>query len=146
MIRNIVTDTNELSKKCELCFFTEPEQISNRQIIEDLIHTAKANQNNCVGLAANQISYNKRIVVILIKDEFVSFVNPVIQPIRTDGVKRWHEGCLSFPGRKRVQKRRFKKIKVKYQMITGEQKMVVLKGFEAAIMQHEVDHLNGVCI
>lgn len=146
MIKNIVTDPEVLSKKCELGLFTKEEQKINEIIIQDLFDTAQANKKNCVGLAANQINYNKRIVVILINDNFHSFINPVIMPLRTHGRKTWYESCLSFPGREQIKTKRWKKIKVKYQMKGGEIKECYLKGFQAAIMQHEMAHLEGFLV
>ena len=142
MIKTIVQDIDDLAKKC----IKGTDEKENLQIITDLVDTCHANSNTCVGLAANQIGYNKRIIVVKIKNQFISFINPVIIPLKTHGMKKWSEGCLSFPDRNPVQIRRFKKIKVKYSMLNGDEKMDAFTGFEAAIFQHEINHLDGKLI
>jgi len=144
MIKEIVTDKNALSEKCLPCFFDPMEETRNKIIINDLFDTANSH-SNCVGLASNQIGYKKRICVVKVGGEFIAMVNPVIMPIKTAGVKAWKETCLSLPNQ-RIRKRRFKKVKVTFQLVTGLKQKLDFRGIEAAIVQHEVDHLNGKTI
>jgi peptide deformylase len=149
MIKKIVTDLNVLQKKSTECFFREIEVMKNERIIQDMLDTAEANRENCIGLAAIQINVPKRIILVEIDGVMVVMVNPSFTPVRSAGIKKYKEGCLSLPERmfvNRIIKRRFKKIKVTYQWVTGRIEKITLKNLEAVIVQHEVDHLNGVII
>lgn len=139
MIKTIATDRKELSKPCQIT-------MNYDHIVRDLLDTAIANEANCAGLAANQIGYNERVIVVKINGFFMPIVNPVLK-LKYGGIKSDYEACLSFPGKsKRV--RRFKRIKVSFycpvelRQIEG----LALKGFKARIIQHEIDHLNGILI
>jgi peptide deformylase len=117
-----------------------------KQIANDLFDTAKHHENRCAGLAANQIGYCERIIIVKIHKTFVPMVNPEFI-VCYGGLKRENEYCLSFPG-KSTSRRRYKKIKVSYfDPLNGVQVPVLeLKGFEARIIQHEMDHLSGILI
>lgn len=149
MIKSIVTDIEQLKIKCKPCFFTPMDEIHNQTIIQDLVDTAEANRSQCIGLAANQIGSNRRIILVLLDEIWIVMVNPSFTPIRSAGIKKYKEGCLSFPERmftNRVIKRRFKKIKLIYQLVTGKKEAMILTKLDAVCVQHEIDHLNGITI
>lgn len=147
MIKKIIKDSEKLSTRC---ISSTRVWIEHKQIVEDLLDTAnhhnETSEEGCAGLAANQIGCDKRIIVVLIKDKFVAMVNPEYI-VKQGGVSTEEEGCLSFPG-KLTKKRRYKKVKISFfDPIKNKQiKKFTLKGFEARVLQHEIDHLNGVTI
>ena len=99
---------------------------------------------NGVGLAAPQIGIAKRVIVIAPNGFFVPMINPVIEGFAGIEVTR-DEGCLSYPGRY-IPIERPNEVCVTYQMQDGMYKyQEVFEGFVARIIQHEIDHLNGVC-
>ena len=114
----------------------------DRQIIEDLKDTLKANRERCVGMAANMIGYRKRIIIVSMGFTDVVMVNPVIisksQPYDTE------EGCLSLDGVRKTK--RFGKIRVQYLDEKFEKNTQEYEGYIAQIIQHECDHLEGVII
>jgi len=140
MIESIVTDRKQLSKKCKSCYFMDLEIMQNELIIRDMIDTAKA-ADSCVGLAANQIGSEKRIILVKSGPEFMVLVNPVIF-CRTGGILSREETCLSFPG-KVFRVRRHRRIKVHFQKVTGRTEHMEFYEDYARIVQHEIDHLNG---
>jgi peptide deformylase len=147
VIRDIVTDTLQLSSIC-LPFNGTSEELY--ELREDLIHTAlhnaKHNPMGCAGLAANQIGSNHRAFVMKSGDMFRFFLNPVVMFL-CDGVKSQMEGCLSRPGEERIKVRRFKKVRLRFDHVeTFTHVMENFSGLEARIIQHEMDHLNGVLI
>ena len=145
MLRQIVTNKKDLLKKCEPCNFLELEVLNNKRIIRDLHQTTA--KTKAFGLAANQIGENKRILVFKHPDKnfFGYMVNPIIF-CKIGSVKKMREGCMSFPGKKDIMVRRYKKIKIKYQLVTGAVRTMDADGLFAQILQHEVDHLNGKTI
>lgn len=151
MIKSICKNTDLLAIKCTKCFFTDLEILNNRQIIADMIDTAESFQGECEGLAANQINEYKRIIIVRLDGEYVPMVNPKYTPVRSAGIKQFKEGCLSYPDRThRVQIRRFKKINLTYQLVTGLLCNIKLSStaskIDSVIAQHEIDHLNGILI
>lgn len=114
----------------------------DRQIIEDLKDTLKANRERCVGMAANMIGYRKRIIIVSMGFMDVVMVNPVIlsrtQPYDTE------EGCLSLDGVRKTK--RFGKIRVQYMDEHFEKHTQEYEGHIAQIIQHESDHLEGIII
>ena len=143
MIKKIVTDRKKLSKKCGKCFFLELDIFRNNGIINDMIDTAKSDKT-CVGLASNQIGYDRRIILVKNETGFTAMVNPRIF-CKTGGIKKGIETCLSFPGLK-PKVRRYRRIKVEYQEVTGRTNWVEFYEDYARIVQHEIDHLNGKLI
>lgn len=135
--REIVTDKKVLSLPCE-----EVKCINSVQhVIKNLIDTAQAHKWNCAGLAANQIGYDVRVIVVKIGCKFRHFVNPSFVPMGRLKISK--EGCLSFPGKVSETKR--------YSIIIAKgsgkkTKKMKLTGIEAIAFQHEIDHLNGICI
>lgn len=96
-----------------------------------------------VGLAANQVGYDYRMITIL-GDEFQGpMINPVIEE-KSKEVFHFAEGCLSMPGYGMDTGKRSKTIKVKYKELTGKSVTVILNNITAVIVQHEIDHLDGI--
>ncbi len=117
------------------------------QLAQDLLETLMANSENCVGMAANMIGVKKRIIAFL--DEsgrtptYTVMLNPEV--IKRDGAYDTAEGCLSLLGGPRPCKR-YKSIKVKYQTLEMQTRVKIYNGWTAQIIQHELDHCDGVLI
>lgn len=116
----------------------------DREIAENLLETLKAHKESCVGMAANMIGERKRIIAFVDeKENYTVMLNPVIlkqeKPFDTE------EFCLSLLGGPRPCKR-YKAIKVQYQTVDMQTRIKSYKGFTAQIIQHEIDHCNGVLI
>ncbi|GIW66246.1 MAG: peptide deformylase [Candidatus Parcubacteria bacterium] len=94
-----------------------------------------------VGLAANQIGLDLSLFIAKPKEKFYVFINPNIISYEDEEIKE--EGCLSIPHKWGLVKR-FKRIKVEYQDIKGKKKKSNFSGLLSHIIQHEVDHLNGI--
>ncbi len=116
-------------------------------VAQDLLDTLTAHKDSCVGMAANMIGVKKRIIAFL--DEsgktptYTVMLNPEIS--KKDGAYDTEEGCLSLLGGPRKCKR-YKSIKVRYQTTEMQVRMKTYTGFTAQIIQHEVDHCEGVLI
>ena len=136
MVKEIVRDVIFLKKK------SVKADRNDAQIITDLRDTLKANHDRCVGMAANMIGYNKRIIIFTAGIMDIVMVNPVIvkkaQPYETE------EGCLSLTGTRKTK--RFEKRTVEYQDADFNKKRGEFSGFVAQIIQHECDHLDGIII
>lgn len=141
MIKKIITDEQQLSIPCSIC--DDPELID--QIVQDLLDTAEANKDKCIGLAANQIGYNYRIFIVLTVKGFAPFINPDVVCLY-GGVKKYWEACLSRPDAKPVRVRRYKRIKIRLQDGKGGEAQIAADGIMARCIQHEIDHCNGVLI
>ncbi|MGM9597041.1 MAG: peptide deformylase [Eubacteriales bacterium] len=117
------------------------------QVAQDLLDTLIAHRESCVGMAANMIGVRKRIIAFL--DEsgrapiYTVMLNPEI--IKRDGVYETEEGCLSLLGGPRKCKR-YKTIKVHYQTMELQPRTKTYTGWTSQIIQHEVDHCNGILI
>lgn len=137
MIKPIVKDILFLEQK------SEPATKDDAGVIQDLIDTLKANINGCVGLAANMIGVKKRILVFAIGGSIiVPMVNPVI--IKKENAYEAEESCLSLTGSRKTT--RYETIEVKYLDAKFNEKQQVFKGFVAQIIQHEMDHFEGIII
>ena len=142
MIKEINRDIFLLSQK------SVPATENDRQTGEDLLETLIANSERCVGMAANMIGVNKRIIafdnIIAINDngDYILMYNPEI--IKSDGTYETEEGCLSLDGVRKTK--RYKKIKVRYLDRNFKIKIKTYEGFTAQIIQHETDHLSGIII
>lgn len=136
MIKNIVKDAMFLSQKSELA--TKDDM----QVIIDLEDTLKAKQAVCVGMAANMIGYKKRIIIYNAGLMNIVMVNPVI----TSKSKAYQteEGCLSHSGKRSVT--RYENIEVKYLDKNFKLQKGKYSGWIAQIIQHEIDHLEGILI
>ena len=126
---------------------SEPAAKEDLQIAEDLLETLIAHKEGCVGMAANMIGEKKRIIAFLDesgkKPTYTVMLNPEI--LKKDGAYDTEEGCLSLLGGPRPC-RRYKSIKVRYQNTELQVRIKTYTGFTAQIIQHEVDHCDGVLI
>ncbi len=136
MIRNICRDTFLLSRKAL------PATAEDLPTAFDLRDTLMAHAAGCVGMAANMIGENKRIIVIMANRLPLVMLNPEI--LSCSGKYETTEGCLSLDGvRKTV---RYKQITVSWQDMNMRRQKRSFEGFPAQIIQHEIDHLNGILI
>lgn len=136
MIRPIIHDPLFLAQKSAVA--TE----ADRQIITDLLDTLHASLDRCVGMAANMVGERKRIIVFCNGPMQMVMVNP--EMIAKSGEYEAEEGCLSLTGLRKTK--RYRKITVKYQDQTFRQLTGTFEGFTAQIIQHEIDHCNGILI
>ena len=136
MIRPIVHDPFFLSQK------SEPADVSDKPVINDLLDTLRANLDGCVGMAANMIGIKKRIIVFCKGTRQMVMVNPEITA--KFGEYDTEEGCLSLSGVRKTK--RYRKITVKFQDQDFRYHTGTYDGFTAQIIQHEVDHLEGILI
>ena len=137
MVKELIHDPVFLAKKSETATQADTE------IAKDLLETLIHHQDGCVGMAANMIGELKRIIAFDNDGEYMVMFNPVIvkksEPYETE------EGCLSLLGGPRKTKR-YKSIKVQYQTEDFKIRIKTFKGFPAQIIQHEIDHCDGVLI
>jgi len=109
---------------------------------QDLQDTLKANQDRCVGMAANMIGVKKRIIIVNMGFLNMVMYNPVI--VKKDTPYETEEGCLSLDGVRKTT--RYQNIEVEYLDINWKKHRQQYSGWTAQIIQHEVDHLNGIII
>ena len=136
MIREIVRDPIFLSQKSVEA--TE-EDIPTAT---DLIDTLRANMDRCVGMAANMIGRRKRIIAIARGPMVVAMLNPKI--IGRSGEYETEEGCLSLEGVRKTK--RYRSIRLSWQDVQMKEHIGTLDGFQAQIVQHEIDHCDGILI
>ena len=136
MIKKIVRDPMFLQQKSELA--TE----ADKQVVVDLLDTLRANQDHCVGMAANMIGVKKRIIVVAMGPFHFAMVNPVIT--KRIGKYQTEESCLSLEGVRPCT--RYKEIEVDYLDQDFKPQHGKYKDFTAQIIQHEVDHFEGILI
>ena len=136
MIKPIVKDTFFLSQK------SEPSTEKDAEVIKDLQDTLVAHREGCVGMAANMIGYKKRTIIVSMGFMDLIMNNPVILS-KTDSYEV-EEGCLSLLGTRKTT--RYKEIDVEYEDINFRKQRLKFTGFTAQIIQHEMDHLEGVII
>ena len=136
MVREIMKDTACLSQKAEPA---TPEDVS---VAQDLLETLEAHEDGCVGMAANMIGVNKRIIAFDNEGKYMVMFNPEI--IKRAGPYEAREGCLSLPGTRSAK--RWKSIKVQYQTEAFQTRFKTFNGWTAQIIQHEIDHCEGVLI
>lgn len=136
MIRDIMRDPLFLGKK------SVPAGPEDAAVADDLAETLKANADRCVGMAANMIGVARRIIVFNDGGLYAEMFNPEI--IGTKEPYETEEGCLSLDGVRRV--RRYKTVKVRWQTRKGETRVRNFSGWTAQIIQHEIDHCNGILI
>lgn len=137
----IITDPNPILKKKSVEI--ELKKINSKEIQELYLNMEKTmEEKKGVGLAAPQIGKNIRLIIINTKDGGVAMFNPKI--IRKSLTKEWgEEGCLSVPGLF-CQVKRHKKITCKYLNKNGEEEKIIAQGLMARVIQHEIDHLDGI--
>lgn len=136
MIRDICKDETFLSRKAE------PASPEDRQIALDLLETLEHHRDGCVGMAANMIGEAKRIIAFDNEGTLQVMFNPEI--IRKSGPYETEEGCLSLTGTRRVK--RWKSIKVRWQNEQFQERWKTFTGWTAQIIQHEIDHCEGILI
>ena len=112
-------------------------------VARDLLDTLAFHRETCVGMAANMIGVCKRIIAFADGEGFTLMFNPII--VKAAGEYETEEGCLSLLGDPRKTKR-FKKIKVQYQNEAMQTRLKTYEGWTAQIIQHEIDHCNGILI
>ena len=141
MIRDLIHDPIFLAQE------SIPAAEVDTQKAQDLLETLIAYKEDCVGMAANMIGVHKRIIAFLdesgAKPCYTVMLNPEI--IKKEGIYDAEEGCLSLLGGPRKCKR-YKTIKVKYQTTEMQTRIKTYTGWTAQIIQHEVDHCNGILI
>lgn len=136
MIQEICKDEIFLAQKAE------PATPDDLPIAQDLIDTLTAHKDGCVGMAANMIGVNKRIIIFDNEGAYQVMFNPVI--VKQSGPYQTEEGCLSLTGRR--QTKRWKSIKVQWQNETFQTRLKTFTGWTAEIIQHEIDHCDGILI
>ncbi len=122
---------------------SEPAAASDLQTAQDLLDTLKAHSDRCVGMAANMIGVRRRIIAFDNDGEYLVMLNPEI--LKSADPYDTEETCLSLLGGPRPAKR-FDRIKVQYQNERFQTRIRTFSGFSAQIIQHEIDHCNGVLI
>ena len=137
MVRELVHDPILLARKSETA---GKEDLGTAQ---DLLDTLEAHKDGCVGMAANMIGVCRRIIVFDNEGTTMLMLNPEI--MKAEGGYETEEGCLSLLGGPRKTKR-YKKIKVSYQNTRLQTRIKTFTGWTAQIIQHEVDHCNGILI
>lgn len=137
MVRNIIHDPIFLAQKSEVA------TKEDLQIGQDLLDTLMANREACVGMAANMIGVRKRIIVFDNAGSYMVMFNPEI--IAKSGQYETEEGCLSLLGGPRKTKR-YQMIRVRYQTAEFKNCIRGFTGWTAQIIQHEIDHCDGILI
>ncbi len=136
MIKPIVKDILFLGQK------SEEATKNDIVVIDDLIDTLSANLDCCVGLAGNMIGAKKRILVFTVGNLIVPMINPSI--LKKEKLYETEESCLSLNGFRKTK--RYEMIEVKYLDRNFDKQKQVFNGFTAQIIQHEMDHFEGVII
>ena len=136
MIQPIMKDPIFLGGK------SEPATQADLQVAQDLLDTLAAHREGCVGMAANMIGVRKRIIVFDNEGTDMIMFNPVI--LKKEGQYDTEEGCLSLPGIRPTT--RWNKIKVQYQNAAFQTRIKTFSGWTAQIIQHEIDHCDGILI
>ena len=137
MIKELIHDPIFLAQK------SENATIEDKQVAIDLLDTLVAHKDSCVGMAANMIGVKKRIIAFDNNGEYMVMYNPEI--VKKSDLYGTEEGCLSLLGGPRKCKR-YKTIKVQYQTLEMQTRTKNFTGWTAQIIQHEVDHCNGILI
>ena len=136
MVREICKDEAFLAQKAE------PATADDLVVAQDLLDTLVAHKDGCVGMAANMIGVNKRIIAFDNEGEYMVMFNPTI--VKQSGMYEAEEGCLSLTGTRRTK--RFQTIKVQWQNEKFQTRLKTFTGWTAEIIQHEIDHCEGIII
>ena len=137
MIKTLIHDPVFLAQSAEAA------TAEDLQTAVDLLDTLTAHRETCVGMAANMIGVCKRIIAFDNEGTYMVMLNPEI--MKQSGEYETEEGCLSLLGGPRKTKR-YQKIKVQYQTQEFQTRLKTFTGWTAQIIQHEIDHCNGVLI
>ena len=136
MIQPIVRDVMFLSCKSQMA------TAEDLPVARDLADTLRAHAHECVGMAANMIGVNKRIIAFENGGEYMLMFNPVI--VKKSGPYDTEEGCLSLTGTRKAK--RFQTVKVQWQNEKFQTRLKTFTGWTAEIIQHEIDHCEGIVI
>ena len=136
MVREIMRDETFLSQKAE------PATLEDLPVAQDLLDTLTAHKDSCVGMAANMIGVRKRIIAFDGEGKYMVMFNPEI--VKKSGPYEAEEGCLSLTGTRKA--RRWRSIKVQYQNEQFQTRFKTFTGWTAQIIQHEIDHCEGILI
>ena len=136
MVREIMRDEAFLSQK------SGPAAPEDLPVAQDLLDTLAAHKDSCVGMAANMIGVNRRIIVFDNDGQYMVMFNPEI--IKKSGPYEAEEGCLSLTGIRKAK--RWQSIKVQYQNGQFQTRFKTFTGWTAQIIQHEIDHCEGILI
>ena len=136
MVKSIMRDEAFLSRP------SQPASMEDLQTAQDLLETLQANAQHCVGMAAKMIGVSKRIIAVAEDESYLVLFNPQI--IKCSDAFMAEEGCLSLEGTRKTK--RYKTIKVRYQNEQFQERFKTFKGWTAQIIQHEIDHCNGIII
>ena len=136
MIREICRDETFLAQKAA------PATADDLATAQDLLDTLTAHKDGCVGMAANMIGVCKRIIAFDNEGTYMVMFNPVI--VRQSGPYEAQEGCLSLSGVRKTK--RFQTIKVQWQNEKFQTRLKAFTGWTAEIIQHEIDHCEGIVI
>ena len=136
MIKPIVHDIIFLGRNCK------PATPDDLSVAQDLLDTLKANAQSCVGLAANMIGVDKRVIAFDNNGEYMAMFNPRI--LKSSDPFEAEEGCLSLEGTRKTK--RYRSIKVEWQNENFQPRIKTFTGWTAQIIQHEIDHCNGIII
>ena len=136
MIRDICKDEAFLAQKAE------PATPDDLGVAADLLETLAHHRERCVGMAANMIGVNKRIIAFDNSGEYMVMFNPEI--VKKSGPYETREGCLSLEGARACK--RWKSIKVRWQNEKFQERFKTFTGWTAEIIQHEIDHCEGIII
>ena len=136
MIRDICKDETFLAQKAE------PATPDDLQTAADLLETLEHHKNGCVGMAANMIGVNKRIIAFDNEGSYLVMFNPEI--LKKSGPYQTEEGCLSLTGTRPAK--RWRSIKVCWQNERFQERRKTFTGWTAQIIQHEIDHCEGIII
>lgn len=136
MVCEICKDEAFLVQKAELA------TIDDLDVAQDLLDTLIAYKDGCVGMVANMIGVNKRIIAFDNEGEYMVMFNPVI--VKQSGPYEAEEGCLSLSGTRKTK--RYQTIKVQWQNEKSQTRLKTYTGWTAEIIQHEVDHCEGIII
>lgn len=136
MVKKIVRDPLFLAQK------SEPATEADKQVVQDLLDTLRANLDHCVGMAANMIGVSKNIIVVAAGPFQFAMINATIT--KKNGVFQTEEGCLSLDGVRPCT--RYKEIEVEYLDQNFKKQTGKYSGWTAQIIQHELDHVAGIVI
>ena len=137
MQKNIMKDPLFLSQKS-----SPADPKADSQVVRDLQDTLRANRDRCVGMAANMIGVKKNIIIVAIGPMDLVMLNPRIT--KKQGPYETEEGCLSHTGTKKTT--RYQMIEVAYTDPSGMKHTGTFTDFTAQVIQHEIDHLDGILI
>ena len=136
MVRDICKDEGFLAQKAQ------PATLDDLDTARDLLDTLIAHKAGCVGMAANMIGINKRIIAFDNEGDYMVMLNPVI--VKQSGPYEAEEGCLSLTGTRKTK--RFQTIQVQWQNEKLQTRLKTFTGWPAEIIQHEIDHCEGILI